>query len=575
MNSALLARVEFANRNARILHQPHCDSTRFLDPPVWTARQRVSASSLTDSHLPLSSPTQAVTTPTSIADRFWEQVGQRPDNLALIYKAVERDSTLSDTVTLRELTWRQIALRVSTACVHLEQAGVLPEQVIASWLPNGLPWIVLDLACQSLGIVHAAIDYREPATARNRLVDLVDARGLIVANGSSEQVLFSPSHEAATQETWDLDVEQASFEPPTILETLADSTAQILFTSGSTGQSKAVRLSHRGLVCNALSKLDAAPQHADDRRLNILPFAHAYARTCELSTWIVSGSILALSRDWNELVAMAGTVKPTLINCVPLLASRIADLLEQDEQALGGQLRLLQVGGAALAARLWTRLNKLGLPPLCGYGLTEAGPVICSNRAGRQTANTVGPPVAGVDVRTDADGQLWARGTGMMQGYVRSEVAESFDEVFDCDGWLATGDLATIRSDGQLVIFGRKSHQLTLSSGYMVDPALIESRMLLSGLYSHCLVTLDTAESGLVAWVQLSESAATKKQVESLPLQSPFGDFSDLPRYCLPREVREFPFRIDATNRQFLTPKGTLRRAKILQAIAPDLEQQP
>src|SRR5690606_26169681 len=104
----------------------------------------------------------------------------------------------------------------------------------------------------------------------------------------------------------------------------AEAPAQMLFTSGSTGDPRGVLLSHRNLATNALAKLDAAPQRSDDLRLNLLPFAHAYARTCELSSWILSGCQLAIARDWDDLLRQARRLHPTLINLVPYLAERLA-----------------------------------------------------------------------------------------------------------------------------------------------------------------------------------------------------------------------------------------------------------
>ncbi len=154
----------------------------------------------------------------------------------------------------------------------------------------------------------------------------------------------------------------------------------------------------------------AAPQLASDVRLNILPFAHAYARTCELSTWIISGSQLCIAGDWDMFLKWAPMVEPTLVNLVPHLVYRLHDLLASSSDSaklLGHRLRLLQVGGAGLREDVWRSFAAKGWPPLQGYGLTETSPVICSNRAGQQRFDSVGLPVDGVEVSLDADGVLW------------------------------------------------------------------------------------------------------------------------------------------------------------------------
>ncbi len=152
--------------------------------------------------------------------------------------------------------------------------------------------------------------------------------------------------------------------------------AQILYTSGTIDQPKGVLLSQGNLLSNARAKLAAAPQFATDVRLNILPFAHAYARTCELSTWILSGSQLCIAPDWNTFLSWALELEPTLVNLVPQLVYRLVDHMDAtaSEFPLGHRLRLLQVGGAALRPAVWKRLAARGWPPLQGYGLTETSP---------------------------------------------------------------------------------------------------------------------------------------------------------------------------------------------------------
>ncbi len=136
----------------------------------------------------------------------------------------------------------------------------------------------------------------------------------------------------------------------------ASTPAQLLYTSGTISQPKGALLSHGNLLSNAHAKLLAAPQLASDVRLNILPFAHAYARTCELSTWIISGSQLCIAGDWDMFLKWAPMVEPTLVNLVPHLVYRLHDLLASSSDSaklLGHRLRLLQVGGAGLREDVW------------------------------------------------------------------------------------------------------------------------------------------------------------------------------------------------------------------------------
>ncbi|MCC6509263.1 MAG: long-chain fatty acid--CoA ligase, partial [Pirellulaceae bacterium] len=333
------------------------------------------------------------------------------------------------------------------------QSQLVPPLHVATWLPNGLPWIVVDLATQLLHWVHVALDRRLSSHATMQLATHSRSRVLIVPDAETANQLGIESGQGPLLVNF-AELLQSTCTPYSLDRwpmPLDDQPAQILYTSGTMSQPKGVVLTYGNLTSNARAKLDAAPQMASDIRLNILPFAHAYARTCELSTWIISGSQLCIVNDWNELLHWAPVIRPTLINLVPHLAHKLAGLLANDATSgahiLGDRLRLLQVGGAALPLDVWNRLAKVGWAPLQGYGLTETSPVICSNRAGSQRPDSVGYPVPGVDLRIDEQGILWTRGPQVMQGYWQ-EPRLTADKIVD--GWFRTDDLAEMADDGSL-----------------------------------------------------------------------------------------------------------------------------
>ena len=392
---------------------------------------------------------------------------------------------------LEPLTWSELATSVARALEQIDECGAGPGAHVATWLPNGLEWVAIDLAAQLRGLVHVALDPRLPSGAVARLAEHASAHVLLTTAELARTWQHMPSaldgcHDLHGLPVVAVDVGSDSrlgrdvptslgpFDPPR-----PDSLAQVLFTSGTMSDPKGVMLSHRNLLTNALAKLAAAPQFADDTRLNILPFAHAYARTCELSTWIISGSQLCVAHDWVSFMALAPQLRPTLINLVPHLAHKlVADLdlaaefnslavAVAGERLLGDRLRLLQVGGAALSRDVWNRLVDAGWPPLQGYGLTESSPVICSNRAGEQRPETVGPPVQGVELRLDQLGVLWTRGPHVMLGYWKLPTDTATKIV---DGWLCTEDIAEVTDDGHWRIVGRADDQISLATGYKASP---------------------------------------------------------------------------------------------------------
>ena len=491
-------------------------------------------------------------------------------------------------------TWGQIAQWVCDACAAIEATNLPSGSHIATVEKNSVEWFVLDFACQVLGYVHVAIDARWPDEMVARLVGQSQAQ--LVYNPC-----FAPSSQLQSTQLPIKLVWQVNWTAPAVsstdLEKLIEraqavshqAPAQMLFSSGTSGQPKGVLLSHRNLVCNALAKLEAAPQHEHDLRLNILPFCHAYARTCELSTWVLSNSGLVIANDWNDFLRQASKLQPTLINLVPHLANKLLhdektkQKLAPNEvlDRLGGKVRLLQVGGAALPDALWYELEKCGLPPLQGYGLTEASPVVCSNRAGQQRPGTIGPPVSGVELRVDAQGQLWVRGDGIMCGYYGDPQAT---QTRIQGGWLATGDLVEKDELGHYRIRGRISEVIVLSTGFKVSPELIEGRLANTACIERVLVVGDDQPYIVAiiwpAWSNLPSShfcddsrdrrSLNLGMFQELLAASVRHSLADLPTFMHPRK---FIVESGCIGSDYVTAKGNLRRKLAISRFQAQIEE--
>ncbi len=259
-----------------------------------------------------------------------------------------------------------------------------------------------------------------------------------------------------------------------------DQPAIVLHSSGTTHRPKAILLSHRNLITNAIGKLSAMPQFDIDRRLNLLPFAHAYARTCELGTWAIAGGAMFCASGMEQAQTVSVKLKPTLLNAVPSIYHRLQHTTSacgtfSKDRLLGGCLRMIASGGAGLDDETFHAYMSIGLPIHQGYGLTETSPVVCSSRFGEVHNNSVGPAIEGVELRTDADQQLWVRGPNVMLGYYQDSVATR--NRFD-DGWFASGDLAAQLPNGHWRILGRIDDRITLTNGYKVNPIELEEQLI-------------------------------------------------------------------------------------------------
>lgn len=338
--------------------------------------------------------------------------------------------------------------------------------------------------------------------------------------------------------------------------------ALVLWTSGTSGDPKGVVLTHAGLLANARAKLAAVPQRKSDRRLTVLSIAHAYARTCDLGTWLLSGSALAIGTGFDAWSSLANQVQPTLCNTVPSLCSRLIG----DTQGTR-DLRLLGCGGAALAEDDFLCWRDRGVIIIQGYGLTEAGPVICSQTPTDSIPGHVGSFVDGWQ-HTIKDSRLFVRGDHLMAGYLDDPklTASRYDEL----GWFDTGDLVQVNDHHQqLRVLGRSDDRIVLANGHIVDPLPIETAVASHRSVRTAFVRKSSDGRSIELWAEshsgISISNKLLQQIVSERL-------AKAPRWHWPKQIRTISIpaavRLDVFN-----PKGGLRRRQMNQFVSGLLEE--
>ena len=261
----------------------------------------------------------------------------------------------------------------------------------------------------------------------------------------------------------------------------ADSLATILYTSGTTGPPKGVILTQQNLVSNAMGTYEAFGREPDDVRLSFLPFSHIFARTCDLYTWLVGGTQLAVAESRDTVMADCAEIQPALLNGVPYFYDKLYRSLNEQglaqtagvlRQVLGGRIRNCCSGGAALPNHVFDFFEQQEVPLYQGYGLTESSPVITVSSENQVKRGSVGKPLRDIEVRIAADGEILTRGPHIMVGYYKNDQATA--EVIQ-DGWLSTGDLGSLDEEGFLFITGRKKEIIVTLGGKNVAPVLLES----------------------------------------------------------------------------------------------------
>lgn len=372
----------------------------------------------------------------------------------------------------RSLTWGELALSVLTRSESLSQVKLGPatgSNRIINEIHNTIDDVVLALACLAAGTIEVAIDARFPDPARREMIRR--------SAGTTAPALKLTSTDQASRP----DAVHAAIEALTERsdEVVVDAPRLVLWTSGTTAQPRGVMLSAANLFSNAVAKLQAVPQSTMDHRLSVLPISHAYARTCDMGTWLLSGGTWTIDLGTAALDRIDCLSRPTHINCVPSIAHLICERLYAGDEKLS-RLRVLGCGGAAMNRETFERFRQRGVEVIQGYGCTETSPVIFSARATSVNAprarydgepQCVGELVDGWEIRV-RDGRLFVRGQGVMLGYLDEPEATTLK--IDPDGWFDTGDLVEEIDNGRFRIVGRADDVIVLDNGFKIHPQSIE-----------------------------------------------------------------------------------------------------
>ncbi|MBM9537556.1 long-chain fatty acid--CoA ligase [Desulfobulbus alkaliphilus] len=407
----------------------------------------------------------------------------------------------------------------SVAWVCCEQAalaeGLVVVPLYARDNPENLTYILNDCSCSLLVVDHSEqwgqlLDCGQKMTALQRVICLQETDESVNLDILQSAVQWLPGKQPEEPV------------PGTELNIQAHDPATIVYTSGTTGLPKGVMLSHANILSNCRAVLDVHPARPDDIFLSFLPLSHSFERTVGYYIPMMAGCCIAYCRSIQELAEDLQVIQPTVLISVPRIFEKISariqeQLNEKGKMAqllfaaavkigyrrfltdrartqaritdrlfwpvlkrlvadkilrrFGGRLRLAVTGGAPLQVELSRQFIGLGLPLVQGYGLTEAAPVVSANHEHDNRPESVGPPLPGVEIRLNEEGELQVKSPGVMLGYWNNE--EQTRESLDSEGWLKTGDIARVE-DGYIYIIGRSKEILVTSTGEKIAPVPLE-----------------------------------------------------------------------------------------------------
>lgn len=513
--------------------------------------------------------------------------------------------------------FRDVALCIEKLRILFDAAGLRPGDKVAICGKNSSNWAVAFIACLSSGMIPVPILHEFKPDMIHHIVCHSDSRLLFVDQAIWENLdeskmpaiigaiyisefgmPLSRSEELLNARErlnelfgrkYPYDYMAQDFR---CVEDDAQQVALISYTSGSTGMSKGVVLPRRSIWSNIRFCLDNIDfLFPGDGMVNMLPLAHLYGMIIEMLYPFCDGcccNFLTKLPSPKVILKAFAEVKPKLIITVPLILEKIvkgkifpkidkpmvrlllkvpvidSNILSKVRdglmQALGGEVRELIVGGAALNRDVERLLKRIEFPYTVGYGMTECGPLITYIPPQEAKISSVGKIVSRMEMRVDSPnpaceaGNLWVRGANVMLGYYKNDKATY--EVMK-DGWMNTGDLCTVDEDGYLFICGRSKNMILGPSGQNIYPEEIEA-MLNNLPYVGESLIIDNGGS-LEALIYPDQEALAAKPldregVENIMSQNIATLNADLPGYS---KVKSFKLLEEEFEK---TPKRSIKR---------------
>jgi long-chain acyl-CoA synthetase len=434
-------------------------------------------------------------------------------------------------------TFEEFGQRVSALQTQLRQLGLQKQEKVVLLGGNSPNWTVAYIAVTTMGAVAVPVMDEFPESDVEHTLNHSEASAIfidenmytslnlpsldkmkIVIKLNDFTLLYeSPQGETLWQQLHNLPdrlKKSPAAVPEEPVEIEEDDLVEILYTSGTTGHSKGVMLTHKNLVTNIIAGPRVMGGIAPGSIvLGFLPLAHAFGCTNAFLSIIYSGaSIHFLKRKPSPRVLMAGmqSVRPTHIAAVPLIFEKIYHkqvvpqiagnhvlrwmvtiplfrkilykyIGRKIKAAFGGRLELAVIGGAGFAPEVETFMREAGIYYIVGYGMSECSPLITGSTPTDNRFGSCGYPIEDVEVKiVDPDpetgvGEILTKGPNVMRGYFKNEVETN--KVFTDDGWLITGDRGILDADGYLYIKGRSKNVIIGPSGENIYPEIIEDKL--------------------------------------------------------------------------------------------------
>ena len=444
--------------------------------------------------------------------------------------------------------------RVVSAAKGLIALGIAKGDAVTIFSSTRLEWGILDFALAAVGAVSVPIYDTDSAPQAQRIMNDSAVKLAFADNRERfdrldsvkdhcpalKQILMLEGNALGALEGLGVAVSDEELNER-VATVRADDLATIVYTSGSTGNPKGAELTHKNFVSITITASQALHEVVLDdhpRLLLFLPLAHCFARFIQYASIASDDGVVGYLPDTKSLLPDLRSFEPTYLLGVPRVFEKVynaashkagagwkgrlfvkaaeaarywsrkeqageqhtfAEIAERAKYetlvyrtvrgALGPKIKYVACGGAPLSLDLAHFYNGIGLPMIQGYGMTETAAPFAATRVTDNVIGTVGQPAPGSSIRISNEGELQVKGPNVFRGY--HNLPEKTAEAFTADGWLRTGDLASIDDEGRITITGRIKDIIITAGGKNVSPIPLEEEIAKCPIVEHCVVVGD------------------------------------------------------------------------------------
>lgn len=419
------------------------------------------------------------------------------------------------------LTYAEMGHKISAVQDFLEEMEIKPGDRVIIFSQNMPNWGVTYFALQCMGVVAVPVLPDFNAHELQNVLNHSEAKAIFISQSLEYKladlekkfvnfIVRIDTFEVLEGKKISIDFkEDADIKISHIPED--DELAILLYTSGTTGNSKGVMLSQKNVIINAFQADSVQTILKEDRFLSVLPLSHTYENTLGLILPILKGASVYYLRKpptASVLLPAMKKIKPDIMLTVPMIIEKVyrnSILPEIQKKAItnalhkfkptrkllyrlagkklyqtfGGRLKFYGIGGAKLDGQVEQFLRDAKFPYAIGYGLTETSPLAAGSNASKTKLQAIGPQVMQCEVKIDkpdpvtGEGEIWIKGPNVMLGYYKNEATTK--EVITPDGWFKSGDLGVFDKNGWLSHKGRLKNLIVGSNGENIYPEEIES----------------------------------------------------------------------------------------------------